>query len=347
MISPTSVRPRAVTLGEGLAVLVARPGPLEDSATFERTAGGAEANVATVLAQLDVEAGWISRVGNDGFGRYLVRHLARRGIDVVRGRHRPRSPDGGVRQGTRRRLRGGGRPGRRREPHALLPHRIRRERTVAGRPHGSGSQATARQVGARARHRDYHRAVGIGDPADRRARFDAPAWPLGQLRSELPARAVGHAIGGRVRGARAARPAQRRRFPGRRRGAGGIRNRQSGAVARVVPRARAPDRQERRAHRHRVPGWRAGRRAGAAPGRGGEDRCRRRLCRRLPRRTPAWTRARGADSAGAPLRRRGLDRPWRRRRVAAARAARGTRSAGPGGVGTAGLCATPAKPRGA
>ena len=82
VISPTSVRPRVVTLGEGLAVLVARPGPLEDSATFDRMAGGAEANVATVLAQLDVEAGWISRVGNDGFGRYLVHHLAGRGIDV-------------------------------------------------------------------------------------------------------------------------------------------------------------------------------------------------------------------------------------------------------------------------
>ena len=74
-MSTTSVRPSAVTLGEGLAVLVARPGPLEDSATFDRTAGGAEANVATVLAQLDVDAGWVSRVGDDGFGRYLVRNL--------------------------------------------------------------------------------------------------------------------------------------------------------------------------------------------------------------------------------------------------------------------------------
>ena len=82
MISPTSARPSAVTLGEGLAVLVARPGPLEDSASFDRTAGGAEANVAAVLAQFDVETAWLSRVGNDGFGRYLVRHLARRGVDV-------------------------------------------------------------------------------------------------------------------------------------------------------------------------------------------------------------------------------------------------------------------------
>jgi len=82
VISATSTRTRAVTLGEGLAVLVARPGPLEDSATFDRAAGGAEANVATVLAQLAVDAGWISRVGNDGFGRFLTRQLDEGGVDV-------------------------------------------------------------------------------------------------------------------------------------------------------------------------------------------------------------------------------------------------------------------------
>ncbi|NNH75299.1 sugar kinase [Nocardia uniformis] len=77
-----SSRPRAVTVGEGLAVLVAQPGPLEDSPAFERGAGGAEANVATVLTQLGIETAWISRVGDDGFGRYLVRHLADRGVDI-------------------------------------------------------------------------------------------------------------------------------------------------------------------------------------------------------------------------------------------------------------------------
>ena len=82
MISPTSARPSAVTLGEGLTVLVARPGLLEDSASFDRTARGAEANVAAVLAAFDVDTAWLSRVGNDGFGRYLVRHLTRRGVDV-------------------------------------------------------------------------------------------------------------------------------------------------------------------------------------------------------------------------------------------------------------------------
>ncbi|WP_330232270.1 sugar kinase [Nocardia sp. NBC_00508] len=83
MTWPTSGRPRAVTVGEGLAVLVARPGPLEESDTFERTAGGAEANVATVLAQLGVDAAWLSRVGEDGFGRYLVGHLAAHGVNVA------------------------------------------------------------------------------------------------------------------------------------------------------------------------------------------------------------------------------------------------------------------------
>ncbi|MEC3958714.1 sugar kinase [Nocardia sp. CDC153] len=79
MIQPTT---RAVTVGEGLAVLIAAPGPLEDSPVFERGAGGAEANVACVLSQLGVPTGWLSRVGDDGFGRYLVRHLADRGVDT-------------------------------------------------------------------------------------------------------------------------------------------------------------------------------------------------------------------------------------------------------------------------
>ncbi|MET9491331.1 sugar kinase [Nocardia sp. NPDC006630] len=79
MTQPTK---RAVTVGEGLAVLIAQPGPLEDSHTFERGAAGAEANVATVLAQLGIQTAWISRVGDDGFGRYLVRHLGARGVDT-------------------------------------------------------------------------------------------------------------------------------------------------------------------------------------------------------------------------------------------------------------------------
>lgn len=78
----TAATPRAVTVGEGLAVLVARPGPLEQSAQFDRSAGGAEANVAMVLTELGISAAWLSRVGDDGFGRYLVTQLAAQGVDV-------------------------------------------------------------------------------------------------------------------------------------------------------------------------------------------------------------------------------------------------------------------------
>ncbi|MFC4123444.1 sugar kinase [Nocardia rhizosphaerae] len=82
MTQATSAAPRAVTVGEGMAVLVAQPGPLEQSARFERGVGGAEANVAMVLSQLGVSASWLSRVGDDGFGRYLLTQLAAAGVDV-------------------------------------------------------------------------------------------------------------------------------------------------------------------------------------------------------------------------------------------------------------------------
>lgn len=74
--------PRAVCVGEGLVVLVAEPGPLEDSGSFQRSSGGAEANVARVFRQLGVDASWISRVGNDGFGRYVVGQLTEAGVDT-------------------------------------------------------------------------------------------------------------------------------------------------------------------------------------------------------------------------------------------------------------------------
>lgn len=84
--------PRAICVGEGLVVLVAEPGPLENSDTFRRSAGGAEANVARVLTQLGVSASWVSRVGDDGFGRYLVSQLDDAGVDtsaVTSDRSRP------------------------------------------------------------------------------------------------------------------------------------------------------------------------------------------------------------------------------------------------------------------
>ncbi len=90
----TKSQPRAVTVGEGLAVLIAGAGPLEQSAQFDRGAGGAEANVAVVLAQLGVSAAWLSRVGDDGFGRYLVDDLSAQGVDVAAVAVDPTRPTG-------------------------------------------------------------------------------------------------------------------------------------------------------------------------------------------------------------------------------------------------------------
>jgi 2-dehydro-3-deoxygluconokinase len=66
-----------------MAVLVpAAPGPLDNVTTFHRTVGGAESNVARGLAALGLPAAWISRVGDDGFGRHLVRTLTADGVDT-------------------------------------------------------------------------------------------------------------------------------------------------------------------------------------------------------------------------------------------------------------------------
>ncbi|APU16563.1 sugar kinase [Actinoalloteichus fjordicus] len=81
---PTSPpEPRAVCLGESMIVLVPdQVGPLEDSAVFHRSAGGAESNVAGTLAGLGIATSWLSRLGADGFGRYVLADIAARGVDV-------------------------------------------------------------------------------------------------------------------------------------------------------------------------------------------------------------------------------------------------------------------------
>ncbi|WP_214411588.1 sugar kinase [Sphaerisporangium fuscum] len=73
----------AVCVGESMAVLVpAVPGPLEEVATFHREMGGAESNVARGLVSLGVPTAWVSRVGDDGFGRHLLAALTAAGVDT-------------------------------------------------------------------------------------------------------------------------------------------------------------------------------------------------------------------------------------------------------------------------
>jgi 2-dehydro-3-deoxygluconokinase len=69
-------------VGEALIVLSAQRGPLETAESFVRGAAGAEVNVATTVAALGISTSLITRVGDDGFGRYLTAHLAEAGVDT-------------------------------------------------------------------------------------------------------------------------------------------------------------------------------------------------------------------------------------------------------------------------
>lgn len=72
----------AICLGEAMIMLAGGPGPLADVEVFRRSVGGAECNVAGGLAGLGVPTGWISRLGDDGFGQHVLRDLQARGVEV-------------------------------------------------------------------------------------------------------------------------------------------------------------------------------------------------------------------------------------------------------------------------
>jgi 5-dehydro-2-deoxygluconokinase len=56
---------------------------LEDVTSFAKYLGGSSANTAFGCARLGLKAGLISRVGDDGMGRFLVETIAREGCDVT------------------------------------------------------------------------------------------------------------------------------------------------------------------------------------------------------------------------------------------------------------------------
>ncbi len=74
--------PDIITIGEAMAMFVAsETGDLADCERFIKRAAGAELNVATGLARLNHSVGWVSRVGNDSFGRFILNQLEKEGID--------------------------------------------------------------------------------------------------------------------------------------------------------------------------------------------------------------------------------------------------------------------------
>ena len=75
----------AITVGEAMALFAAtQAGPLDAVETFARSTAGAELNVAIGLARLGLRVGYITRLGDDSFGRHIAGVLDREGIDRSR-----------------------------------------------------------------------------------------------------------------------------------------------------------------------------------------------------------------------------------------------------------------------
>ncbi|MDK1343338.1 sugar kinase [Streptomyces sp. 378] len=84
-----------VALGESMVTfLPSRPGRLADVPSFERGIGGAESNVACVLAAAGHSVRWVGAVGADGFGDHLVEEIGSYGVDVASVRRDPARPTG-------------------------------------------------------------------------------------------------------------------------------------------------------------------------------------------------------------------------------------------------------------
>jgi sugar/nucleoside kinase (ribokinase family) len=82
---PSAPRPEpldVITFGEAMVMLIADdPGPLVQVRSFRKHVAGADSNVATGLARLGCRVGWMSRLGRDSFGQYIVACLQAEGVD--------------------------------------------------------------------------------------------------------------------------------------------------------------------------------------------------------------------------------------------------------------------------
>lgn len=72
-----------ITIGDVMiAMCPVKKGPIIFSDTFERKIGGAELNVAIGCSRLGLKSGFISRIGNDDFGRHIFKTVRGEGVDI-------------------------------------------------------------------------------------------------------------------------------------------------------------------------------------------------------------------------------------------------------------------------
>jgi 2-dehydro-3-deoxygluconokinase len=72
-----------VCAGETMVMFVPdRPGAVTESMAYRPTVAGAESNVACFAAQLGVRSAWVSRLGDDAFGDFVLDQLRGFGVQV-------------------------------------------------------------------------------------------------------------------------------------------------------------------------------------------------------------------------------------------------------------------------
>ncbi|QPA32625.1 sugar kinase [Thermaerobacillus caldiproteolyticus] len=72
-----------VTFGEAMVMFIANEvGPLHSVRCFSRSLAGAEVNTAIGFARLGLKSGWVSKVGDDIFGKYIIQHLQQENVNI-------------------------------------------------------------------------------------------------------------------------------------------------------------------------------------------------------------------------------------------------------------------------
>ncbi len=75
--------PDVITLGETMIIMnPEEEGSLKYIDRFRKQLGGAESNFAIALSRLGVSVGWISKVGKDSLGDYIVSYIRGEGVDT-------------------------------------------------------------------------------------------------------------------------------------------------------------------------------------------------------------------------------------------------------------------------
>lgn len=84
-----------VTMGEMMVQFnPVTTGPLRHVTYFEKHSAGAEANFAIGMTRMGFKAGFITRLGNDEFGKYIINVLRSEGVDVSKVKVDKRAPTG-------------------------------------------------------------------------------------------------------------------------------------------------------------------------------------------------------------------------------------------------------------